>query len=55
MTDYRTMYYELAGKVADAIELLQEAMRQGETRYMLDAGSPAVEESDSKDESPAHS
>ena len=54
MPDYRTMYYELAGKVADAIELLQEAMRAGETLYMLGMDAPAAEENDRQEERLAH-
>lgn len=30
MRDYETMYYQLAAKVADAVEMLIEAQRQGE-------------------------
>jgi hypothetical protein len=30
LRDYETMYYQLAAKVADAVEMLIEAQRQGE-------------------------
>lgn len=44
MADYKTMYYELAGKVADAIELLEKAMQDGELKYML-SGNHSLEDS----------
>ena len=55
MPDYQSMYYELAAKVADAIELLQEAMREGEALYMLGMDASAAEENGRKDERLAHS
>ena len=33
MPNYKTMYFQLAAKVADAIDLLVEAQRQGEASY----------------------
>ena len=36
MTDYKRMYFQLAAKVADAIDLLQEALEQGEDDFMSD-------------------
>lgn len=39
MPDYRAMYYELAAKVADAVELLVAAQQQAERRCM-ESGSP---------------
>ena len=34
MPDYKKMYFELAAKVADAIDLLIEAQRRGEDSYI---------------------
>lgn len=34
MPDYRAMYYRLAGKVADAIDLLIEVQRENEEMAM---------------------
>ena len=34
MPDYKAMYFELAGKIADVIELLQAAQRAGEQEYV---------------------
>jgi len=34
MPDYKTMYFELAAKVADVIEILIAAQQQGENRYI---------------------
>lgn len=51
MPDYKTMYYELAGQVADTIDLLQEALQAGEIRYLLGADDRA-EESGRLDASP---
>jgi len=34
MTDYKKMYFELAGKVADAVELLTQAQQESEKEYM---------------------
>lgn len=36
MPDYQAMYIQLAGKVADAAELLIEALQQGEDQYVTD-------------------
>lgn len=38
MPDYKTMYFNLAASVADAIELLQTAQQQGEEAYIDAAG-----------------
>ncbi len=40
MTDYKTMYYDLSAKVADAVDLLTEAMQDGELKYMLAQDAP---------------
>ena len=34
MPDYEAMYFELAAKVADAIELLTKAQQEGEEAYI---------------------
>jgi len=34
MTDYKEMYFELAAKVAAAIEILTKAQQEGELAYM---------------------
>lgn len=36
MADYRKMYFELAGKVADVIEILVKAQRDGEDSVIND-------------------
>lgn len=36
MPDYHAMYTQLAGKVSDAVELLIEALQQGEEQYIAD-------------------
>ncbi len=36
MPNYQTMYMQLAGKVADATELLIEALQQGEDQFVGD-------------------
>ena len=36
MPDYKAMYYRMAGKMADAIELLIQAQREGEEAAMAD-------------------
>lgn len=34
MADYKTMYYKLAAKIADAIELLTAAQQEGEDQFI---------------------
>ncbi|ACL18720.1 hypothetical protein DesLBE_2700 [Desulfitobacterium sp. LBE] len=34
MTDYKKMYFQLAAKVADAMDLLLKAQQEGETEFM---------------------
>ena len=36
MPDYKKMYFELAAKVADAIDILIKAQQQGENEYIED-------------------
>ena len=33
LPDYKTMYYQLAAKVADAVELLISAQQEGESQF----------------------
>ncbi len=42
MPDYRKMYFELAAKVEDAVELLVKAQQKGENDYM--EGKPTITE-----------
>lgn len=37
MSTYKDTYYQLAGRVADAIDLLTAAMQQGELAYLQSA------------------
>ncbi|ACL21958.1 hypothetical protein Dhaf_3944 [Desulfitobacterium hafniense DCB-2] len=34
MTDYKKMYFQLAAKVADAMDILLKAQREGEKEFM---------------------
>ncbi len=34
MTDYKKMYFQLAAKVADAMDILLEAQQEGEKEFM---------------------
>ena len=34
MLDYKTMYFQLAAKVADALDILLKALQEGETEFM---------------------
>lgn len=38
MPDYKEMYFQLAARAADAVELLTEAQQKGEEGYTMDAG-----------------
>jgi len=40
MPDYMKMYFQMAAKVADAIDSLQKALQQGESDFM--EGEPQV-------------
>lgn len=42
MPDYRAMYFGLAGKVADAVELLVAAQREAEALAMQEGCGPVV-------------
>lgn len=48
MPDYRRMYFELAAKVADAIELLAAAQQSGEEDYCEDEKCPVALAGDGK-------
>ncbi|MDR0916179.1 MAG: hypothetical protein LBN02_03200 [Oscillospiraceae bacterium] len=43
MPDFEKMYYELAAKVADAIDLLITAQQRGEDEYVEDIEEPTDE------------
>ena len=34
MLDYKTMYFQLAAKVADALDILLKAQQEGEAEFM---------------------
>ena len=40
MPDYKAMYFHLAARVADAVELLVEAQQTGEEAFMRDDPPP---------------
>lgn len=42
MPDYKSMYFRLAGRVADAIELLIQAQQEGEDAAMQEDGPDAI-------------
>lgn len=42
MPDYKFMYYRLAGKVADAIDLLTQAQQEGEELSMDGYNAPLL-------------
>ncbi|MFZ5974249.1 MAG: hypothetical protein ACOYU3_02420 [Bacillota bacterium] len=42
MDDYKIMYYELAAKVADAVELLVSAQQQGERQLVENNDHPEL-------------
>ncbi|OPY60235.1 MAG: hypothetical protein A4E56_02811 [Pelotomaculum sp. PtaU1.Bin065] len=42
MPDYKAMYYQLAAKVADAVELLVSAQQQGERQFIEKNGHSEV-------------
>ena len=42
MPNYKQMYFDLAGKVADAIDLLVEAQREGEEQYASGGTAPSL-------------
>lgn len=52
MPDYKTMYFHLAAQVADAIDLLVEAQRQGEAAYAGSSEPPLRLHSPDEDEAP---
>lgn len=56
MADYKTMYYQLAGNVADAIELLTQAQCKAEDTY-LNSSEPKItllQENQEKDRNGNH-
>jgi hypothetical protein len=42
MPDYKKMYFELAAKVADAVDLLIAAQRDAEEQYISEEAVPPV-------------
>lgn len=42
MTDYKKMYFQLAAKVTDAVEILLKAQQEGEAEYMEGEQSPRI-------------
>lgn len=45
MPDYKTMYFQLAAKVADVIDILIAAQQQGEDTYIESGNKQVSEES----------
>ncbi|WP_250228283.1 hypothetical protein [Anaeropeptidivorans aminofermentans] len=48
MPDYKEMYFQLAAKVEDAIELLIEAKRKCEEEYIKDEDTGSLKELNNK-------
>jgi len=46
MPDYKKMYFELAAKVADAIDILIEAQQNGESDYVERDSDDSQDDSD---------
>lgn len=42
MVDYKKMYFNLAARVADVIEMLEEAQQAGEDAYVSAADKPPI-------------
>lgn len=42
MPNYKSMYFKLAAKVADAVELLTEAQLEGENAYIESEDAPVI-------------
>ncbi|MHB8077205.1 hypothetical protein [Desulfosporosinus fructosivorans] len=42
MPDYKTMYFQLAAKVADAMDILLKAQQEGETEFMDEEPFPGL-------------
>ena len=42
MCDYQAMYYMLAGKVADALEMLEEALLEAEDMYIREQETKSI-------------
>lgn len=40
MADFKIMYYSLAAKVSDALDILSDALREGEERFMNSEDTP---------------
>lgn len=42
MPDYKTMYFQLAAKVADALDILLKAQQEGEAEFMNEESFPGL-------------
>ncbi|AGA68070.1 hypothetical protein Desdi_0536 [Desulfitobacterium dichloroeliminans LMG P-21439] len=42
MPDYKKMYFQLAAKVADAMDILSKAQQEGEAEFMAGEPSPGI-------------
>lgn len=43
MPDYKSMYFQLAARTADATEILMKAQQQGEDSYIENEDTPVIE------------
>lgn len=50
MLDYRKMYFQLAAKVADAMDILLKAQQEGEAEFMNEEPVPGLKVLAIKDE-----
>ncbi|AFQ44343.1 hypothetical protein [Desulfosporosinus meridiei] len=48
--DYKTMYFQLAAKVADALDILLKAQQEGEAHFMNEEPGPGLKVLAIKDE-----
>jgi len=51
MPDFKTMYFQLAARVADALDILLKAQRDGEGEFMDEEPSPGLKVIAIQDES----
>jgi hypothetical protein len=50
MLDYKKMYFQLAAKVADAMDILLKALQEGESKFMNEEPFPGFKVVTIKDE-----
>jgi len=50
MPDFKTMYFQLAAKVADALDILLKAQQEGEAEFMKEEPFPGLKVMAIKDE-----